>query len=243
MRLKSVEGAALKQYQVSGKGGAAIFGGFCWSTTILHFGIWWKTTFEVADAAVVEAEDAATARREIRSARPDVIVLDINMPGTTGVELCRVEGGTGDSRYPDRPLDGLGGRHQRSREEGRRRCIRAQAVQPARVLAGAERLAADCSAFLSERGRSTTTRGPGEGLSSTRAICGTCWKWSAVSASCCRAPICRPCRRSPARSSRRTRARARIPNASRATRRHSRTPSARRPSCTIRAPRTVPPHE
>jgi putative two-component system response regulator len=47
-----------------------------------------KTTFEVADVAVVEAEDAAAARRRIRSARPDVIVLDINMPGTTGLELC-----------------------------------------------------------------------------------------------------------------------------------------------------------
>ena len=47
-----------------------------------------KTTFEVADVAVVEAEDAAAARRKIRSARPDVIVLDVNMPGTTGLELC-----------------------------------------------------------------------------------------------------------------------------------------------------------
>ena len=47
-----------------------------------------KTTFEVADVAVVEAEDAAAARRKIRSARPDVVVLDINMPGTTGLELC-----------------------------------------------------------------------------------------------------------------------------------------------------------
>jgi response regulator RpfG family c-di-GMP phosphodiesterase len=47
-----------------------------------------KTTFEIADVAVVEAEDATAARRKIRSARPDVIVLDINMPGTTGLELC-----------------------------------------------------------------------------------------------------------------------------------------------------------
>jgi response regulator RpfG family c-di-GMP phosphodiesterase len=47
-----------------------------------------KTTFEVADVAVAEAEDAAAARRKIRSAHPDVIVLDINMPGTTGLELC-----------------------------------------------------------------------------------------------------------------------------------------------------------
>jgi response regulator RpfG family c-di-GMP phosphodiesterase len=47
-----------------------------------------RTTFEVADVDVVEAEDAAAARRKIRALRPDVIVLDVNMPGTTGLELC-----------------------------------------------------------------------------------------------------------------------------------------------------------
>jgi response regulator RpfG family c-di-GMP phosphodiesterase len=47
-----------------------------------------RTTFEVADVAVVDAENAEGARRQIRTSRPDVVVLDVNMPGTTGLELC-----------------------------------------------------------------------------------------------------------------------------------------------------------
>jgi response regulator RpfG family c-di-GMP phosphodiesterase len=48
-----------------------------------------KTTFEVADVDVVEAHDAEAARREIARVRPSVIVLDVNMPGKTGLEFCR----------------------------------------------------------------------------------------------------------------------------------------------------------
>jgi response regulator RpfG family c-di-GMP phosphodiesterase len=47
-----------------------------------------RTTFELADVVVVEAEDAAAARRKIRNGRPDVIVLDVSMPVMTGLELC-----------------------------------------------------------------------------------------------------------------------------------------------------------
>src|ERR687887_2750657 len=47
-----------------------------------------RTTFEVADVDVDEADGAEAARRRIRASRPDVIVLDVNMPGTTGLELC-----------------------------------------------------------------------------------------------------------------------------------------------------------
>jgi len=47
-----------------------------------------RTTFEVADVDVSEAESAEAARKRIRAARPDVIVLDVNMPGTTGLEFC-----------------------------------------------------------------------------------------------------------------------------------------------------------
>ena len=48
-----------------------------------------RTTFEVADVEVVDAASADEARRAIDAAHPSVIVLDVNMPGKTGLELCR----------------------------------------------------------------------------------------------------------------------------------------------------------
>jgi response regulator RpfG family c-di-GMP phosphodiesterase len=47
-----------------------------------------RTTFEGAAVDVVEAESAETAREQLRLDLPDVIVLDVNMPGTSGLELC-----------------------------------------------------------------------------------------------------------------------------------------------------------
>jgi ribonuclease P protein subunit RPR2 len=101
-----------------------------------------KTTFEVADVAVVEAEDAAAARRKIRSARPDVIVLDINMPGTTGLELCvELKAGPATRDIPIVLLTGSeSGTDAAAKKVGADAFVR-KPFSPLELLAIAERLA------------------------------------------------------------------------------------------------------
>jgi len=48
-----------------------------------------RTTFEVFDLEVDEADSASMAARRISAYPPDAIVLDVMMPGIDGVEVCR----------------------------------------------------------------------------------------------------------------------------------------------------------
>jgi response regulator RpfG family c-di-GMP phosphodiesterase len=48
-----------------------------------------RTTFEVVDIEVDEAGDTREAGRRVAERRPDVIVLDVLMPGETGIDFCR----------------------------------------------------------------------------------------------------------------------------------------------------------
>jgi putative two-component system response regulator len=48
-----------------------------------------RTTFEVFDIEVDEADSGEAALRRIAARRPDVIVLDVKMPGMSGLEVCK----------------------------------------------------------------------------------------------------------------------------------------------------------
>jgi response regulator RpfG family c-di-GMP phosphodiesterase len=58
-----------------------------------------RTSFEAGDIAVEEAENVSAATGKIEASKPDVIVLDVAMPGTDGVTFSRrlkAEPGTRD---------------------------------------------------------------------------------------------------------------------------------------------------
>ena len=60
-----------------------------------------RTTFAAVDVEVDEAVDAGSAERRIAEARPDAIVLDVSMPGMSGVELCaRLKGARATREIP-----------------------------------------------------------------------------------------------------------------------------------------------
>ena len=101
-----------------------------------------RTTFEVADVTVAEADSAETARRKIRADAPDVIVLDVNMPGTSGAELCvELKGSPETNEIPIVLLTGSDGTTNAAAKRLGADAFVRKPFSPLELLAIAERLA------------------------------------------------------------------------------------------------------
>lgn len=48
-----------------------------------------RTTLSSHGYTVLEAKDGPEALEQVRSGRPDLILLDVNLPGPSGLEICR----------------------------------------------------------------------------------------------------------------------------------------------------------
>jgi response regulator RpfG family c-di-GMP phosphodiesterase len=123
-----------------------------------------RTTFEVADVDVVEADGAESARGRIRAAHPDVIVLDVHMPGITGLELCeQLKADEATSDIPVILLTGSTGETSAAAKRVGADAYVRKPFSPLELLAVAERLA---GGLYGVPFRATTKRdaGPDEAL-------------------------------------------------------------------------------
>jgi putative two-component system response regulator len=101
-----------------------------------------KTTFEVADVEVSEAESAAAARSQIATARPDVIVLDVNMPQTSGLEFCEeLKTDSATRNIPILLLSGSEGGTEATAQQAGAEAFLRKPFSPLELLSVAERLA------------------------------------------------------------------------------------------------------
>jgi diguanylate cyclase (GGDEF)-like protein len=101
-----------------------------------------RTTLEVIDVEIDEASDVGAARRRIALRRPDVVVLDVGLPGPSGLTLCTEL--KGNHRTRDTGvivLTGTGESHDAARAAGADAYLR-KPFSPLDLLALVERLLA-----------------------------------------------------------------------------------------------------
>ena len=107
-----------------------------------------RTTFEAVDVELEEADNAASAAGALERAIPDVVVLDVRMPGMDGIELCRRI--KGDPRTQDIAvvlLTGSNGRTQADGEAAGCDAFVQKPFSPLELLSVVERLAGGLHPF------------------------------------------------------------------------------------------------
>jgi cyclic di-GMP phosphodiesterase len=101
-----------------------------------------RTTFEIIDIEVEEARSAQAAAQRIQTEPPDVIVLDIGMPGMDGLTFCRnlkLDRATRD--IPIVILSGAGGDADATAQEAGADAFLRKPFSPLELLSIVERLA------------------------------------------------------------------------------------------------------
>jgi response regulator RpfG family c-di-GMP phosphodiesterase len=110
-----------------------------------------RTTFEGAQVVVDEAESGVEAEARIKRRRPDVIVLDLRMPGMSGTELCtRLKANERTKDIPIVLLTGADDEEARKAQRAGAQALVRKPFSPLELLAVVERLAG--------KTRSTPTR-------------------------------------------------------------------------------------
>ncbi len=101
-----------------------------------------RTTFEGAHVQVDEAASGVEAEARIRRRRPDVIVLDLRMPGMSGTELCaRLKGDEKTKLIPIVLLTGADAEEARRAQRSGAEALVRKPFSPLDLLAIVERLA------------------------------------------------------------------------------------------------------
>jgi response regulator RpfG family c-di-GMP phosphodiesterase len=100
-----------------------------------------RVTFEGAEVTVDEAGSAAEAETRIQAARPDLIVLDLRMPGVGGAELCaRLKAASDTREIPIVLLTGADLEEARRGQEAGAEALVRKPFSPLELLAVVERL-------------------------------------------------------------------------------------------------------
>ena len=101
-----------------------------------------RTTFEIIDIDVEEADSIETAESKLDAHAPDVLVLDVGLPGRDGLDLCRrLRADESTSVLPVVLLTGLGDLTESDAEAAGANALLRKPFSPLELLSTIERLA------------------------------------------------------------------------------------------------------